>query len=243
MAADSSCIPISAAWNWRRALIQSDLSSTTKHVMLTLACHVSEAGYGCFPSMKTLSEETSLTRDTVKRHLRLAEKKGWVQREDQFTENGRQTSNSYALAAPVLEGVSKEGGGQETPQGGGQETHQGRGVLNTPPIPLKGSEVKAHGNGGGNGELFPSPVKGRKGKKKAISLPANWKPSEAHRERAARDGLDLDLEVEKMRNNAEANGRTQVNWNAFFSNWLINAKIFANRDNGNGDGGKHWAEE
>ena len=64
-------------------------------------------------------------------------------------------------------------------------------------------------------------------------LPKSWKPTEEHREQAAKSGLDLSSEAAQFRNHAEANGRTQVRWNAAFTNWLIKAEQFAKK-NGNG---------
>lgn len=60
-------------------------------------------------------------------------------------------------------------------------------------------------------------------KKPATKLPDDWKPTEAHWERR-HDGIDIETEAEKFRLHAEANDRRQVNWNAAFSQWLLNAR-------------------
>lgn len=111
-------------WSWRRTLMRSSLPSTTKHVLLTLSMHASEAGDGIFPKVKTLAEETSLRPETVKDHLRSAADVGWIAKEQRFTESGRQTSNAYVLLVP-----KGEGGAKRPPPG---ETHGGRGVPNAP---------------------------------------------------------------------------------------------------------------
>lgn len=74
------------------------------------------------------------------------------------------------------------------------------------------------------------------------SLPTTWEPTESHRARAVEVGVVLDREAEKFRLHAEANGRTQVSWNAAFTTWLIKSQEWA----GNGNGRKapvdlsHW---
>lgn len=57
-------------------------------------------------------------------------------------------------------------------------------------------------------------------------LPEDWHPTDAHREYATRNRLDLDREAFKFRNHAAANDRRQRNWNASFSTWLAKARDF-----------------
>ena len=67
-----------ALFSWRSALLRSSLASTTRHVLLTLACHMDRFGAGCFPSTRTLAVETALSRRTVETHLRLAKGAEWI---------------------------------------------------------------------------------------------------------------------------------------------------------------------
>lgn len=60
-------------------------------------------------------------------------------------------------------------------------------------------------------------------KRPAKCLPDDWQPTAKHRERE-RDGINVDHEAEKFRLHAEANDRRQANWNASFSQWLMNAR-------------------
>lgn len=122
-------------WNWRRSVAESALPATTRHVLLTLSLHVSDAGEGAFPSLGTLVRQTGLTEATVKKHLREAIDAGWVQKEERFTERGRQTSNRYYLTAPLREGDRK------LPPG--NEVTPGRGIADTPLTTLKGLEGTA----------------------------------------------------------------------------------------------------
>jgi hypothetical protein len=64
-------------WTWRHAIINSSLPSTTRHVLLTLSCHVNDVGEDCFPSTKTLARETRLSERSVCTHLELAAEHGW----------------------------------------------------------------------------------------------------------------------------------------------------------------------
>lgn len=138
------------AWSWRRALLDSDEPSTRKHVLLTLSCYVSEAGFSAFPSLAELARATGLHRDTVKRHLRDAEGR-WIHRDVRQTETGRQTSNLYHLTAPGGGGAENPPshpvrggrGGRESPPEGGQRT---------PPYNSKEEQHKREGES--NGDLF-----------------------------------------------------------------------------------------
>jgi hypothetical protein len=65
--------------DWRRSLIQSDLDSTTKGVLLTLAVHLEcEGFYGA--GAKQLAEEAGYTPKTVRTKLNEAEQLGWISR-------------------------------------------------------------------------------------------------------------------------------------------------------------------
>lgn len=61
-----------------------------------------------------------------------------------------------------------------------------------------------------------------KPRKRATPLPANWQPTNEHKERAAQDGTDLAREVDKFRAWA-AEGNTSKSWNARFTRWLMTA--------------------
>jgi len=52
-------------------------------------------------------------------------------------------------------------------------------------------------------------------------LPENWEPTEANKELARKEGLDVEREAMKFRLHAEASGRKQISWNAAFSQWLL----------------------
>lgn len=63
-------------------------------------------------------------------------------------------------------------------------------------------------------------------KKPSIALPVSWTPTENHRERASKDGLDIGEQAQLFRNHADTHDRRAANWNAAFTTWLMKAKEF-----------------
>lgn len=63
-------------------------------------------------------------------------------------------------------------------------------------------------------------------KKKARQLSDDWQPNDLHRQLAKREGVDCDREAANFRDHAEANARTQVDWDAAFRTWLRKANDF-----------------
>lgn len=59
-------------------------------------------------------------------------------------------------------------------------------------------------------------------KKPAIRLSADWEPTDEHRKRCADEGIVIASQVARFKAHAEANDRRQVNWNAAFTQWLLN---------------------
>lgn len=66
-------------FSWRQAVLESELQATTKLVLLTLACHMNDAGESCFPSIQKLCKETSLSNRAVITHLQVAADLGWIE--------------------------------------------------------------------------------------------------------------------------------------------------------------------
>lgn len=65
-------------FDWRKAILKSDLPPTTRHVLLTLACHMNGVGESCFPSIELLCKETGLSNRAVITHLQNAKEIGWI---------------------------------------------------------------------------------------------------------------------------------------------------------------------
>ena len=66
------------SWTWRQAVICSDLPATTRHVLLTLSCHINDMGESAYPSTRLLAKETGLSERAVITHLKIATEKGWL---------------------------------------------------------------------------------------------------------------------------------------------------------------------
>ncbi|WP_367394534.1 helix-turn-helix domain-containing protein [Cupriavidus sp. Agwp_2] len=66
------------SYTWRAAIIRSDLGPTTRHVLLTLSCHINDAGEPTYPSTLLLSDECGLSERAVVTHLKLAASLGWL---------------------------------------------------------------------------------------------------------------------------------------------------------------------
>ena len=65
-----------------------------------------------------------------------------------------------------------------------------------------------------------------RGAKRKRPLPDDWGPSETHATKASELGLDVESEAERFRLHAQANGRTQLDWDASFRLWLSKAVDF-----------------
>src|SRR5690625_4172961 len=68
--------------------------------------------------------------------------------------------------------------------------------------------------------------------KRATQIPKSWTPTKEHYERAKKTALNFKAETEKFRNHALEKGRTSKNWNLAFTNWLIKAAEYADRNQG-----------
>ncbi len=84
-------------------------------------------------------------------------------------------------------------------------------------------EVMLKGGDGETSAATTSPKKAATRKRPATRLPDDWEPTEAHREKW-KAGIDVQREATAFRLHAEANDRRQANWNAAFSQWLLNAR-------------------
>lgn len=93
-------------FTWRHLVLQSGaLSATTKHVLLTLSCHMNDLGGGCFPSIDTLAAETSLACRTVSGALNMAEAAGFIVRRQHGLRGQKWRRNEYEAAFPEQDGL------------------------------------------------------------------------------------------------------------------------------------------
>lgn len=126
-------------FTWRRVLCSKDgpESSTTRHVLLTLSCHMNEFGDSCYPGIELLVTESGLSKKTIIDHLRIAEETGWIDKEERPERNGqgwRKMAYTASIPSKLMDELMCRKGGEG----------------NTPPL-KKGGEPAAKG-GEPNGE-------------------------------------------------------------------------------------------
>jgi hypothetical protein len=140
-------------WRWLQAIAASDLPSTTRLVMHTLSLHMASGGGSCYPGLTLIAAESGLDKSTVRRHLRQAEKLGWIRRIRERRPQGAWGRTTYVPTIPPgdvgaedpdvpgdvgAQSPYPEGVGAERPQVGverpqvGAERPQGRGTAPTP---------------------------------------------------------------------------------------------------------------
>lgn len=208
---------VSMRWTWEKAVCQSDLKPTTKHVLLTLATYAGRQGEAVFPSVMQLVADTGLGESTVREHLKKAKASGWLETQPRHDGSGRQTSNLYHLAVPAGEG----------PGAGGSPSGQ-----------LEGEGPGA--GGGTHRELDPHYVeqttgtdqgkKKRARKKKRTQVPDDFRPTADHLAYALQHELDVEDERERFVLYHQKEGTLAASWNASFSLWLRNAVKYRARD-------------
>jgi len=132
---------------WRRAVLNADLPTATKAVLMALDSHANKAGYAC-PATATLAKLASVDKRTAVAALARAEHVGLVKIDR--TGGGRATRNAYntndywclipAWAnGGVTPPISHGKGGTTPPFKGGDEGWSKGGL--TPPEPVLEPEV------------------------------------------------------------------------------------------------------
>jgi DNA-binding MarR family transcriptional regulator len=78
-------------FEWRAAISSKDsgLSANSRHVALVLSLHMDERGCSCFPSLKTLAEETHRSKSTVVAAINELEGAGYLEVERGSPGRGR----------------------------------------------------------------------------------------------------------------------------------------------------------
>jgi len=65
-------------FTWRSSFQKSDLPSNTKLVLFCISTYMNDHGGGCFPSIKTLMEDCSLSNRVVILHIQKAQEAGFI---------------------------------------------------------------------------------------------------------------------------------------------------------------------
>jgi hypothetical protein len=87
-------------YEWRKAVLHSDLMPTTRHVLLTLSCYFKDGQESVFPSTKTLALDTGLSERAVITHLHAAAFAGWIQIGKKGVSGQGWAKHSYSFAIP-----------------------------------------------------------------------------------------------------------------------------------------------
>ena len=74
----------------------SELPARAKAVYMYLRSMSASTGE-CWPGIKTIASDLSLSRSTVKRAIADLEKHGYIEKTSRFRENGSYTSNLYSV--------------------------------------------------------------------------------------------------------------------------------------------------
>jgi hypothetical protein len=99
---------LSPLFAWRKAITQSTLKATTRHVLLTLSLHMNAEGKSCFPSVRTVAGEAGLSRRAVGVHLTLAVNEGWIVRRIRGSQGYNWHAYEYELAFPTTHATDAE---------------------------------------------------------------------------------------------------------------------------------------
>lgn len=120
-------------FDWRSAVASKyGPSHTTRHVLLTLALHMSPKGDSCYPSIELLVEESGLSRRAVITHLAMAEREGWIQKKERPQRNGQGwrrieylASIPNGLEASARADLEERGAPDAPPQRGARQSKGG----------------------------------------------------------------------------------------------------------------------
>jgi len=92
---------IAPLFTWRSAVVTSDLTSTQRHVALTLSLYMNERGGSAFPGATRLSEDCGLHVSTVRRALSDLADLGWLQLVSRGGKRGEsRKANEYVATRP-----------------------------------------------------------------------------------------------------------------------------------------------
>jgi hypothetical protein len=203
-------------WSYKKAVMQSELSSSTKIVLVALDMHVNDMGDPAFPSYSRLATLTSLSSRSVKEHVGVAEDAGWLKREKRFSKEGRQQSNLFYLQVPHHLAMTSNAADEPEGELGGGESGSPMGEGGSPP---------------GVKQVHPEVTIGKnhsKETKRAIALPATFAVTDEMRKWATENGLTApDDLIDSFRDYHLAKGSTYKDWTAAFRTWIRNDKRFA----------------
>ena len=85
---------------WQRAILNSNLPPTTRHVLLTISIYLNPNGEGAWPSVRRLADDTGRSKTTVSKHILIAESRGYLKiHQDRGYAKGWR-KNNYSVRFP-----------------------------------------------------------------------------------------------------------------------------------------------
>lgn len=202
-------------WSYKKAVMQSALSTSTKIVLVALDMHVNDMGDPAFPSYGRLATLTSLSSRSVMDHVAIAEEAGWLKREKRFNKEGRQQSNLFYLQVPHHLAMASNAADEPAEGSGGGET---------------GSPMGEGGSPSGVKQVHPEVTIGKnhsKEIKRASALPSDFAVTDEMRKWSTENGLSApDDLIDSFRDYHLAKGSTYKDWTAAFRTWIRNDKRF-----------------
>ena len=228
-------------FSWRHAILRSDLPPTTRHVLLTLSCHMNDAGESCFPSIATLVEETGLSNRSVIDHIRSAKEAGWLKVGLHGFGGQKWRSHEYACATPEAgeapsPGTEKGGEPASPAQQKGGEPPSKKVVKEVHSISTRDNTTKdnqeieqATSSPAQCFDKAVQPIQKKRDPSAGTRLPPDWVLSQALGEWALAEGLTRERirqEADKFRDywisKPGAAGR-KADWPATWRNWIRKA--------------------
>lgn len=212
-------------FTWRSVVASKfgPLLPTTRHVLLTLGLHMSEKGDSCFPSMALLAEESGLALSTVKEHIAIAARDGWIGKRSRRLKNGQGWKrNEYfaQIPADAERLFHEEQGG---PAGGPRQHGPAGGLPQGGPLADKGGPP-------GTPKVVRQPALstsgstsgGKPAAARRASLPDGFAISDRVRAWATEKGFApfLDLHLEKFLSSVKARGARYVDWDEALMNCI-----------------------
>lgn len=107
------------SWTWRHAIIESDLQPTTRHVLLTLSCHISDSGRAVPVTIVEMVKHTGLSKPAVMKHLEMAAISGWISVKKHGLSGQRWNANEYQITVPGTQSMPEllpQGGQRDLPK-------------------------------------------------------------------------------------------------------------------------------
>lgn len=112
-------------FTWRSAILDSDLSFTTKGVLLILSTYMNDHGEGAYPSQKTLARKGTVSQRTIRDHIKIAVEKGWLVKRKHGYGDQRNNQNEYHIAFPKQEAGEQDAPASESEKQGNEVPKQG----------------------------------------------------------------------------------------------------------------------